>query len=82
MITEQLKINLVAYFNNCIKKYKGKLNEHNEKLTEEYNKLLKNKEDNDKILDEIENYKKNILTINKNIKNVDTLKGEINNYVE
>ncbi len=42
-ITEQLKINLVAYFNNCMKKYKDKLNEHNEKLTEEYNKLLKNK---------------------------------------
>lgn len=81
-ITEQLKINLVAYFNNCMKKYKDKLNEHNEKLTEEYNKLLKNKEDNDKILDEIENYKKNILAIDKNIKNVDTLKGEINNYVE
>lgn len=81
-ITEQLKINLVAYFNNCMKKYKDKLNEHNEKLTEEYNKLLKNKEDNDKILDEIENYKKNILAIDKNIKNVDTLKGEINNYVK
>lgn len=81
-ITEQLKINLVAYFNNCMKKYKDKLNEHNEKLETEYKKLLKNKENNDKILDEIENYKKNISDIDKNIKNVDTLKGEINNYVK
>ena len=43
---------------------------------------IKNKEDNDKILDEIENYKKNISAIDKNIKNIDTLKGEINNYVK
>ena len=78
-ITEQLRTNLVAYFKNCIKKYKDKLNEHNEKLETEYKKLLKNKEE---ILDDIENYKKNILAIDKNIKNVDTLKGEINNYVK
>lgn len=81
-ITEQLRTNLVAYFNNCILKYQDKLNEHNKKLTEEYNELLNNKEDNDKILNDIENYKKNILAIDKNIKNIDTLKGEINNYVK
>ncbi|TXJ46427.1 hypothetical protein EPJ70_01645 [Brachyspira aalborgi] len=81
-ITEKLKTNLENYFDNCIQKYKDKLKEHNEKLTSEYNKLLKNKEDNDKILAEIENYKKNILAIDKNIKNIDTLKGEINNYVK
>lgn len=81
-ITEKLKTNLKNYFDNCIQKYKDKLKEHNEKLETEYKKLLKNKEDNDKILDEIENYKKNILAIDKNIKNIDTLKGEINNYVK
>lgn len=64
-----------------IPKYEKKLLENIEKSKSEYNKLLKIKDDNDKIIAQIESWKKNLSIVELKIKEIEELKGEIENYV-
>lgn len=60
-----------------IPKYEKKLLENIEKSKSEYNKLLKIKDDNDKIIAQIESWEKNLSIVELKIKEIGELKGEI-----
>ena len=60
-----------------IPRYEEKLLENIEKSKLEYNKLLKDKDNNDNITDQIENWEKNISIAEEKIKKIEELKGEI-----
>lgn len=60
-----------------IPRYEEKLLENIEKSKLEYNKLLKDKDNNDNITNQIENWEKNISIAEEKIKKIEELKGEI-----
>lgn len=64
-----------------IPKYREKLLENLKKSKAEYNKLLKDKDDNDKIIAQIKSWEKNLSIVEEKNKKIEELKGEIENYV-
>ena len=73
--------NVVTYVNECTDVYRIQLTEHKQELEDEYQKLLKDQEDNESILVKIENLEKRFNEIQKGLSVLRTLKGELKNYV-
>ena len=74
--------NVVEYTKKCTTMYREKLEKHKSELEAELNKLLQDRENNDKILKDIETLKTNIGIVEEMSRAVGGLKGEISNYVE
>ena len=74
--------NVVSYTIKCTAMYKEKLVKHIDELMTEHDKLLQDKESNDKLLKDIETLKINIGIVEEMRRAVSELKGEISNYVE
>lgn len=73
--------NIMTYILNCRKVYIEKLTEHKEELEAEYQKLLENKESNEKRLQDVEDLKKKLEATESELKKVVTLKEELSKNV-
>lgn len=80
-IIPKMTDNVVNYVTNCTGVYKTKLTEHKQELDAEYQKLLKDKEDNDKLRETIEDMERKLNVVEVGISKVGELKGELKNYV-
>lgn len=72
--------NVISYISNCREVYIEKLTEHKEELEAEYQKLLENKESNEKRLQNVEDLKKKLETTGVELKKVVALKEELSKY--
>ena len=72
--------NIMSYISNCREVYIGKLTDHKQELEVEYQKLLENKESNEKRLQDVENLKKKLETTESELKRVYALKEELSKY--
>lgn len=69
--------NVMAYIDNCRSVYIEKLTEHKDELIAEYQKLLENKESNDKRLQAVEELKKKLAATDEELRKVTTIKEEL-----
>lgn len=72
--------NVKSYISNCQEVYVEKLTEHEEELEAEYQKLLENKESNEKRLQDVEDLKKKLEATETELKSVVALKEELSKY--
>lgn len=72
--------NVMSYISNCRAVYIEKLTEHKAELEAEYQKLLENKESNEKRLQDVEDLKQKIAAIDEELKKVVTMKEELDKY--
>lgn len=80
-IIPKMKDNIVNYITKCTETYRTKLTEHKQELEAEYQKLLEDKENNDKLLETIENMECKLIIVEVGASKVNELKGELKNYV-
>lgn len=80
-IVLSIKDNMVNYINRCIDEYVEKLKKQADRLEDDYKNLLKDKDDNDKKLKQIKIFEEKIKKFEPNIKIINDLKKEIENYV-
>lgn len=73
--------NVVTYVTNSCDTYKGKLTEHKRELETEYQKLLEDKNSNEKRRKNVEDLEKKVELVCKGLKQIGELKGELKNYV-
>lgn len=73
--------NVVTYVTNSCDTYKEKLTEHKRELETEYQKLLEDKNSNEKRRKNVEDLEKKVELVCKGLKQIDELKGELKNYV-
>lgn len=73
----EINSNSIAYVGECIDKYIEKLKKNREKLELEYDKLLEDKDNNDKKIAQIESWKKNLSIAEEKNKEIEELKGEL-----
>ncbi|MCY6356067.1 dynamin family protein [Clostridium sp. ZS2-4] len=73
--------NVVNYVTKCTEVYRTKLTEHKQELEGEYQKLLEDKENNDKLRETIEDMERNLAVVEAGASEVAELKGELKNYV-
>lgn len=73
--------NVVDYVTKCCETYAQKLTEHKKELQSEYEKLLEDRNNNEKRLSDIEMLEKKIEVIDVGLEQVIELKGELKNYV-
>ena len=76
-IISNIKTNTIKYVNECKNKYLKKLEENKKKLESEYDKLLEDKDNNDKKIAQIENWEKNLSIEEEKNKEIEELKGEL-----
>lgn len=79
-IIPKMKDNIMNYISKCRSVYVDKLNEHKAELEAEYQKLLENKESNEKGLQNVEDLKQNIAAIDEELKKVVAMKEELDRY--
>ena len=79
-IIPTMQNNVMNYIDSCRAVYKEKLNEHKDELEAEYQKLLENKESNEKRLQDVEELKKKIASIEAEFKKVVAIKEELEKY--
>lgn len=72
--------NVMSYISKCREIYVEKLTEHKTELETEYQKLLDNKESNEKRLRDVENLKNKLTIVEGQISDVITLKEELGKY--
>ena len=72
--------NVMSYISNCREVYIEKLTEHKQELEAEYQKLLENKESNEKRLQDVEDLKKKLVAAEAELKRVVALKEELSKY--
>lgn len=77
----EINSNSIAYVDECIDKYQKKLEENRKKLELEYDRLLEDKDNNNKKIDQIESWKKNLFIAEEKNKKIAELKGELENHV-
>ena len=73
----EINSNSIAYVDECKDKYQKKLEENRKKLELEYDKLLEDKDNNDKNIAQIESWKKNLSIAEEKNKKIEELKGEL-----
>lgn len=78
---EKIKDNTIKFASTCIDTYKDKLIERTKELEHEYDILLKEKKDNDKLLKRVADMKERLTTMDESILKINILKGELENYV-
>lgn len=72
--------NVMSYISNCREVYIEKLTEHKKELEAEYQRLLENKESNEKRLQDVEDLKKKLEATDSELKRVVALKEELSKY--
>jgi len=80
-IVSSMKNNIINYCNECINVYGTKLKENKDALNGEYNKLLENKENNDKLISEIKGLETKLSDIAENLSEISNLKKDLTNYI-
>lgn len=80
-IIDKMKDNVINYVNNCREIYTEKLTEHKIELEAEYDKLLKARESNEKIMAQVEELKKKVAGVEIQLKGITALKEGLKNYV-
>lgn len=80
-IIPKMKANVLDYAAKCLEIYKEKLTEHKNELEAEYQKLLEDKDSNDKCLAKVEDFKGKVTFIERELIKISGLKGELKNYV-
>lgn len=80
-IIPKMTDNVVTYVNECMNVYRAQLTTHKQELEDEYQKLLKDQENNEDIRATVGNLEKRLNGIRKGILTLETLKGELKNYV-
>lgn len=73
--------NVVTYVTNSCDTYKEKLTEHKRELEAEYQKLLEDKNSNEKRCKNVEDLEKKVELVYKGLTQITELKGELTNYV-
>lgn len=73
--------NVVAYVEKCRETYSKKLTKHKKDLEEEYQRLLEDRESNDKRRRNVEDLKQKVAVIDALFANIKSLKEELKNYV-
>lgn len=81
-IIEEIKDNIIDNLNSCRTIYTEKLTENFNAIKEEYEDLLKDKDDNEKNLQKIKDFEDKIEKIENHLKNINNLEKEIENYVK
>lgn len=77
----EINSNSIAYVDECKDKYIKKLEENRKKLELEYDRFIEDKDDNDKQIVKIESLEKNIFIAEEKKKEIEELKGELENHV-
>ncbi len=80
-IIPKMTDNVVSYVTKCTEAYRTKLTEHKQELEAEYQKLLEDKENNDKLRETIEDMECKLAVVEAGVSEVGELKGELKNYV-
>ena len=80
-IVDTMLTNAVAYANSTLDMYTEKLSEHRDELQSEYQKLEEDKENNEKILETVAQLEQKVDMLAQGIEHINTLKGELENYV-
>lgn len=80
-IVPKMVDNAVNYVNKCMETYRTQLTEHKEELEGEYQKLREAQKSNDSLRATIEERKENLAEVNKGLVSIESLKGELENYV-
>ena len=73
--------NVINYITKCREVYTDKLTEHKEELEAEYQKLLEDRDSNEKRRQNVEILKTNVSTINTRLTAITGIKEELKNYV-
>jgi GTPase SAR1 family protein len=73
--------NIINYITKCKEVYTEKLTVHKKELEDEYQKLLKDRDDNEKQRENVEMLKGNIAAMEEKLKAVTGVKEELKNYV-
>ena len=81
-IVPKMVDNVIDYIEACRKVYTKKLTENKESMEQEYDKLLRDKEDNEKRQRDIARLEQNLHLIAEEQTNTMKLKGVIANYVD
>ena len=80
-IVPHMMNNAIQYIAVCKNVYMTKLKERKEEVEQEYNRLLQDKDDNEKRQSDIERLERNLCMIEIEQKRMSTLKGVLSNYV-
>lgn len=80
-IIDQIKDNIIEFARTCIDTYKEKLNERKRELENEYDKLLEDKENKEKLQKIAEDMESKLHIMKESISEINILKGELKNYV-
>ena len=80
-IIDKMINNMLNYVNICMVTYTEKLSEHKKELVDEYNKLLENRDVNEKRRAAVENLKKKVAMVELKLNDITALKEELKNYV-
>ena len=78
----QIKDNIIDHLNSCRTIYAEKLTENFNAIKEEYEDLLKDKDDNEINLQKIKDFEDKIEKIKNHLENINNLEKEIKNYVK
>ena len=73
--------NVINYITKCREVYTDKLTEHKDELEAEYQKLLEDRDSNEKRRQNVEMLKTNVSTINTQLTAITGMKEELKNYV-
>lgn len=73
----ETKNNIIDYIDKCLEKYQKKLTDDYKKRKLEYENLSKDKNNNEKLIDDIKIWEKNLSIIEEKTKEIKELKGEI-----
>ena len=80
-IIPKMILNVIDYVAACRETYKSKLTEHKDELEEEYQKLLEDRDSNERRLQNVADLKQKVSIVESMLQNVTILKGELKNYV-
>lgn len=73
--------NVVDYVTKCCQAYTTKLTEHKQELEAEYNKLLEDKESNEKRIENVHDLEKKVEIVGAGMARISEVEGELKNYV-
>ena len=73
--------NVVDYVTKCCQTYTTKLTEHKQELEAEYNKLLEDKESNEKQIENVHDLEKKVEIVGGGMARISEVEGELKNYV-
>lgn len=80
-IIEKIKDNIIEFARACIGTYRDKLIERINELQHEYDILLEEKENNEKLLKRVGEMEEKLTAMKESVSKINILKGELKNYV-